>query len=431
VGTNATPYNHYTMLSTVLEAAGVSNLLAPNNAANLLPIAFELPCFVAGTRIATMLGEIAVEDLREGDIVKTLDGAARPVRWLGHRHIDLIRHSDPGRVQPVRIRAGAIAQGQPRRDLLVSPDHAIFREGVLIPARLLVNGASIVAEADCASVTYYHIELDRHAILLADGLPAESYLDTGNRAMFENGGGPMFLHPDFGMDQTDRADRSCAPLAVAPTEVEPVWRALLERAEALGWAPPAPVPTTDDPALYLLAGTRRLKPLRIGDGRHVFAIPLGIPALRLISRAVRPCDVRPWHDDRRVLGVCVRRLTWHTAHTFRDIALDDPALSDGWWTVEETDQRRPVRWTKGDAALPYLGAGVLTIDVAGTIQYAAHASHEIIESPLPGRRDILRDIRGQAGDHRATGGQAAMAVVGNESLAGWNFCPNSEPSVPL
>jgi hypothetical protein len=300
-------------------------------------------------------------------------------------------------VRPVRIRAGAIAQGQPRRDLLVSPDHAIFREGVLIPARLLVNGASIVAEADCASVTYYHIELDRHAILLADGLPAESYLDTGNRAMFENGGGPMFLHADFGIDQTARVVGSCAPLPVAPAEVEPVWRALLERAEALGWALLTPVPRTDDPALYLLAGTRRLKPMRIGDGRHVFAIPPGMPALRLISRAARPCDDRPWHDDRRALGVCVRRLTWRTAHTVHDIALDDPALGDGWWTVEETDRRAPVRWTTGDAALPYRGAGVLTIDVAGTIQYAAHASHEIIESPLRIRKDTLRDIRDGAG----------------------------------
>jgi hypothetical protein len=373
-GTNGIAYNHYNMLSTVLEAAGVSNLLAPNNAANLASIAFEIPCFVAGTRIATPRGEVPVENLRNGDIVITHDGAYRPIRWLGHRHIDLSKHSDPSRVRPVRIRAGAIAPGQPLRDLLVSPDHAIFREGVLIPARLLINGASIVTEAGGASVMYYHIELDRHAILFADGLPAESYLDTGNRTMFENGGCPLFLHPDFGMGQSARLACSCAPLTVLPAKVEPIWRALMERAGALGWAPSLPVAMTDDPALYLLTGTRRLKPSRIVDGRYMFAIPPGMSVPRLISRAARPCDDRPWHDDRRSLGVCVRRLTWRTAHTVQDIAMDDPTLADGWWMVEDGSQGNPVRWTTGYAALPCLDAGVLTIEVAATIRYAAHAT---------------------------------------------------------
>jgi hypothetical protein len=161
---------------------------------------------------------------------------------------------------------------------------------------------------------------------------------------------------------------------VAPADVEPIWRALMERAGALEWAPSPPVTMTDDPALHLLTGMRRLKPSQIVDGRYMFAIPPGMSAPRLISHAARPCDDRPWHDDRRSLGVCVRRLTWCTAHSVQDIAMDDPTLVDGWWMVEDDGQGNPVRWTTGDATLPCLGAGVLTIEVAATIRYTAHAS---------------------------------------------------------
>ena len=81
----------------------------------------------------------------------------------------------------------AFADRVPCRDLLVSPDHGIFVDAKLICARQLVNGTTIVREAGLASVEYFHVELEAHAILLAEGLPAESYLDTGNRGFFRNG----------------------------------------------------------------------------------------------------------------------------------------------------------------------------------------------------------------------------------------------------
>jgi hypothetical protein len=77
--------------------------------------------------------------------------------------------------------------------------------------KYLVNGTSI-AQVPMDEVTYYHVELPRHSVLLAEGLAAESYLDTGDRANFVNNGGPIALYPDFASRMWDAA--GCAPLVV-------------------------------------------------------------------------------------------------------------------------------------------------------------------------------------------------------------------------
>ena len=149
------------------------------------------PCYVAGTHILTATGERMVESLMKGDIVLTLSGGElipRPVKWIGRRRIDLTAHPRPETVAPVRIRRGAFADNMPHSDLLVSPDHAIFVDGKLICARQLVNGATIRQEKSSTSLEYLHVELEAHAILLAEGLPAESYLNTGNHGFFINSG---------------------------------------------------------------------------------------------------------------------------------------------------------------------------------------------------------------------------------------------------
>jgi hypothetical protein len=140
-------------------------------------------CFAAGTRIATLRGNVAVENLREGDQVRSAFGGTRPVVWLGHRRIVCASHSEAANVCPVRVRAGAFGEGVPSSDVWLSPDHAVYIEGVLIPVRYLANGTSIMQEVVDA-VTYWHVELTHHDVILAEGLLAESYLDTGNRAAF-------------------------------------------------------------------------------------------------------------------------------------------------------------------------------------------------------------------------------------------------------
>ncbi len=148
------------------------------------PVYTVAPCFATGTRIQTPGGEIAVEALREGQHVVTASGGSAPVVWLGRRVVDCARHPRPPEVWPVRIAAGAFGPAQPVRDLMLSPDHAVFADGALIPARHLVNGSS-VTQQEVDEVTYWHVELPAHGVLLAEGLTCESYLDTGNRAAFE------------------------------------------------------------------------------------------------------------------------------------------------------------------------------------------------------------------------------------------------------
>jgi hypothetical protein len=165
----------------------------------------EAACFLASTRIATPAGDVPIERLAVGDMVLTARGGACPIVWIGYRHLDLTLHPTPARVQPILIHAGAFADGVPRRDLFLSPDHAVLRNGALVPARLLVNGASIQRDTGCCAVTYYHVELDAHDLLLAENLPAESYLDTGNRGWFENAGVPFAAAS--GLHQRPRAAR--------------------------------------------------------------------------------------------------------------------------------------------------------------------------------------------------------------------------------
>jgi hypothetical protein len=155
---------------------------------------FEITCFVAGTRIAAALGAVAVERLRAGDFVRTVGGDLHPVRWVGRQTV-FTRFADPNRVLPIRIRAGALAEGVPTRDLLVSPGHALLLGGLLVQAGALVNGRSILrARAVPEMLTYWHVELDAHMLLLAEGAAAESLLD-GEDLRFDNADRPARRTP--------------------------------------------------------------------------------------------------------------------------------------------------------------------------------------------------------------------------------------------
>jgi hypothetical protein len=193
-------------------------------------------CYAAGTRIRTTRGEVAVENLREGDLVLTVSGRTQPISWIGHRHVNFHGHPNRQRILPVRITAHAFGQGMPERDLLLSPDHAVFVEDVLIPIRHLVNGGSI-AQIECDTITYYHIELPRHDVLLADGMPAESYLEAGARDAFANVDGVIQLHPDFEPPRDHYAmlweAEAYAPLVVAGEQFDRAREKLARQARLL------------------------------------------------------------------------------------------------------------------------------------------------------------------------------------------------------
>ena len=152
-------------------------------------------CFMAGVLIRTPTGEVAVETLEPGDPVLTADGRVQPVRWVGRQTIST-RFADPLRVLPIRIKAGALGDASPSRDLLVSPDHAILVEDALIHAGALVNGVSIVRETGVPTVfTYYHVELDDHALILAENTPAETFVDNVERMNFDKWAEHEALYP--------------------------------------------------------------------------------------------------------------------------------------------------------------------------------------------------------------------------------------------
>jgi hypothetical protein len=157
---------------------------------------FSVSCFCAGTRIRTPDGEAPVERLKRGDLVLTADGAARAIVWLGVQTV-ATRFADPLRVTPIRVRAGALADNVPARDLLLSPEHALLVEDVLIQAGALVNGMSIVRES-CVPprLAYYHVELEDHSLILAENAPAETFIDNVDRLAFDNWREHEALYPD-------------------------------------------------------------------------------------------------------------------------------------------------------------------------------------------------------------------------------------------
>ncbi|MBV2359534.1 Hint domain-containing protein [Thalassococcus sp. CAU 1522] len=143
-------------------------------------------CFTPGTRIATPNGLVAVEDLREGDMVQTKDSGSQEIQWIGSRHMTGARLFAMPRLRPIRIRAGAFGIAQPDHEFLVSPEHRMLVRGavakslfntpeVLVAAKDLVNGDSIVHDLLVREVTYVHLMLPRHEVVFANGVETESF----------------------------------------------------------------------------------------------------------------------------------------------------------------------------------------------------------------------------------------------------------------
>jgi hypothetical protein len=160
------------------------------------PAPAHMSCFMAGTLIRTPSGNVAVESLRPGDSVLTPDGLSPRVIWIGYRLVTRVS-ADPLRIAPIRIRAGALSENCPSRDLLLSPDHAIFLGDALFQAGALVNGLSIVRESNVSTpFTYYHLELDDHSLILAENVPAETFVDYIDRRAFDNWEQHQAAYPD-------------------------------------------------------------------------------------------------------------------------------------------------------------------------------------------------------------------------------------------
>jgi hypothetical protein len=298
-----------------------------------------LPCYAAGTRIAIPGGEAPVETLKPGALVMTASGSCVPVRWVGHRHVTTSGHPSPEQLWPVRISPGAFADGRPRSDLFLSPDHAVWEAGVLLLARDLINGSSIM-QVPMDQLTYWHIELDRHNLLLAEGLAAESYLDSGNRDSFAGGG-----------------EGKCRPRATAPYAERVLEGPLLSAVKARLFyrARCAPPPPSAPPAL--VADGIALPVLQKTPELWRAALPAAYHNIALVSSAWVPAEHFAPSLDRRRLGV---RLFGAWADE-QALPLDGPAFAAGFYPTEITAEGA-CRWTNGTGRfdLPR-GAHTLTL----------------------------------------------------------------------
>ncbi|WP_298909603.1 Hint domain-containing protein [uncultured Aliiroseovarius sp.] len=152
----------------------------------------DVTCFTAGTLIETDRGPVAIEDIHEGDQVLTSDGL-KPVRWIGQSPVSSLQLLDNPKLFPIRIAAGALGIGLPKRDLLVSRQHRMLVQSpiarrmfgtsdVLVHAIKLTALPGIYVDQSVAEVTYYHMLFDDHQVVYAEGAPSES-LYTGPEAL--------------------------------------------------------------------------------------------------------------------------------------------------------------------------------------------------------------------------------------------------------
>jgi autotransporter passenger strand-loop-strand repeat protein len=268
------------------------------------------PCYCRGTLIRTADGDVAVEDLRIGHDVVTAEGDARPIKWIGRRaYRDWLAVGNPD-VQPILLKAGSIADHVPVRDLYVSPEHAMFLDGVLVPARHLVNGVSIVKVEGMEEIEYFHLEFDRHVVILAEGAAAESFVDDDSRMLFHNADEYRRLYSDEPRGYAE----FCAPRVEDGVALDTVRGTLAARAAQLrrggvaaqwvrrgnvelatrtllaGWAfagadaGPVPLAILANGAVIgrVVADRHRpdLEAAGVGDGRHGFRfrLPKGLAA---------------------------------------------------------------------------------------------------------------------------------------------------------
>jgi hypothetical protein len=333
---------------------GQASLVTATDLQEMNVIGYDLvPCYLPNTRIATPSGEVPVEKLAVGDRVLTHRGGSRPIVWIGQGKA-LATRGRRNAATPVIVRKGALSDNVPNSDLHITKGHALYLDGVLIPVEFLVNHRSIVWDDRAQEVTVYHIELAIHDILLANGAPAESFRDDGNRWLFQNNDSGR-QHP---------AKPPYAPVLTGGPVVDAVWDRLLARS---GSRPGMPL--TEEPDLHLLVDGLRIDGCRQPGGVHGFHLPPRPADVRLVSRAGAQDELGLARDP-RVLGVAVRRITlWRGRHP-TVIEADDPRLSDGFHAYE-TDNG--FRWTDGVAVLPASlfnhGNSGLDVHVQATTRY--------------------------------------------------------------
>jgi len=297
------------------------------------------PCYCRGTLILTERGEVKVEDLAIGDMVVTISGEAKPIKWIGRRSYAGRFIAGNREALPIVVRAGALAPEMPVRDLWLSPGHALLIDGVLVHAEHLVNGLTILQASAVDQVEYFHLEFEAHEVILAEGVPAESYVECNNRQGFHNAHEFAALYPD----DTRASFGYCRPrLEAGVAELAAIRAQLFERAAALGHM------TTPDPDLHLLVDGTAVRAQSAADGVYTFRLDAAGDDVWLASRCAVPAEMEPLSSDRRSLGVCVQQLVLRDDHLRVEVSHSHPSLCEGFHADEENVRR----WTTGMGRIP-------------------------------------------------------------------------------
>ncbi|WP_305782257.1 Hint domain-containing protein [Acidisphaera sp. S103] len=312
-------------------------------------------CFLRGTQILCPAGQVPVQDLAIGDLVQTLSGKARAIAWIGKGRV-LATRGRRNAATPVIVGKSAFADNIPNHDLRVTRGHAFAFDGVLIPIEFLVNHRSILWDDRAQEVELYHVELETHDILIANGAAAESYRDDGNRWLFQNANSGWNMPPKL----------PCAPVLTGGPVVDAVWRRLLDRA-----GPRPGVPLTEDPDLHLMIDGQRVDATARHGTAHIFAVPNERASVSIVSLGAAPAELGTARDP-RVLGIAVRWIAVRDGTRFRVMEAGDALLADGFHAFEPSNG---LRWTDGNAALPqalfdgFDGPTELVLHLGGTTQY--------------------------------------------------------------